>query len=152
MDVSEIQIRRAKTGDVESIVRMLADDQLGATRESTDDLGPYLRAFADLDGDPNQLLMVADDGTGAVGTFQLTIIPGLSHQGASRGLIEGVRVAGSQRGTGLGTLLMQWAIEESRRRGCRIVQLTSNSSRADAHRFYERLGFAGTHTGFKLVL
>ncbi|WP_425546502.1 GNAT family N-acetyltransferase [Amycolatopsis minnesotensis] len=131
---------------------MLADDQLGATRESTDDLGPYLRAFADLDGDPNQLLMVADDGTGAVGTFQLTIIPGLSHQGASRGLIEGVRVAGSQRGTGLGTLLMQWAIEESRRRGCRIVQLTSNSSRADAHRFYERLGFAGTHTGFKLVL
>ncbi|WP_215550282.1 GNAT family N-acetyltransferase [Amycolatopsis sp. CA-230715] len=147
-----MQIRRATASDVESIVRMLADDQLGATRESTDDLGPYLRAFSSLEADPNQLLMVADDGAGVVGTFQLTIIPGLSHKGSSRGLIEAVRVAGSHRGSGLGTTLMQWAIDESRRRGCRIVQLTSNASREDAHRFYERLGFAGTHVGFKLVL
>ncbi|WP_051116557.1 GNAT family N-acetyltransferase [Amycolatopsis nigrescens] len=147
-----MQIRRARREDVEPIVRMLADDQLGATRESTEDLGPYLRAFADIETDPNQLLMVADDEDTVAGTFQLSIIPGLSHRGSARGQLEAVRVAAAYRGGGLGGTLMKWAIEESRRRGCSIVQLTSNATRADAHRFYRRLGFQPTHTGFKLTL
>ena len=87
-----------------------------------------------------------------VGTLQLSIIPGLSRKGATRGLVEAVRVAASARGTGLGTTLMEWSIEEARTRGCTIVQLTSDKARTDAHRFYLRLGFTNTHEGFKLTL
>ncbi|HEV7974314.1 GNAT family N-acetyltransferase [Amycolatopsis sp.] len=146
----EIQ-RRAKREDVESIVRLLIDDQLGAGRDSTDDLGPYLKAFEDIDADASQHLMVADLGAEVVGTLQLTIIPGLARKGALRGQVEAVRVRSDQRGGGLGGTLMDWAIEESRRRGCALVQLTSDQSRVDAHRFYLRLGFAASHQGFKLT-
>jgi GNAT superfamily N-acetyltransferase len=148
----EIQIRRARREDVESIVRLLIDDQLGGGRDSADDLGPYLKAFEEIDADASQHLMVADLGGEVVGTLQLTIIPGLARKGALRGQVEAVRVRSDQRGGGLGGKLMDWAIEESRRRGCALVQLTSDQSRVDAHRFYLRLGFAASHQGFKLTL
>lgn len=150
--MNDVVIRRATSADVAGIVAMIADDQLGATRESTDDLTPYLEAFERIDADPNQLLMVAERNDELVGTLQLTIIPGLSRRGSSRGLIEAVRVAAPARGAGLGTTLIQWAIEESRTRGCTLVQLTSDKSRTAAHRFYDRLGFLNTHEGFKLKL
>jgi len=150
--MNDLVIRRATSADVAGIVAMIADDQLGATRDSTDDLTPYLEAFERIDSDPNQLLMVAERNDELVGTLQLTIIPGLSRRGASRGLIEAVRVAAPARGSGLGTTLIQWAIEESRARGCALVQLTSDKSRTAAHRFYDRLGFLNTHEGFKLKL
>jgi GNAT superfamily N-acetyltransferase len=131
---------------------MLADDQLGATRDDPHDLEPYLRAFEQIDGDPNQLLVVVTSHDEPVGTLQLTIIPGLARRGALRGQVEAVRIHADHRGSGLGTDLMRWAIDESRRRGCTLVQLTSDVSRTDAHRFYERLGFVPSHTGFKLKL
>lgn len=143
-------IRQARREDVAAIVGMLADDQIGSTRDSADDLTPYLKAFEEIDADPAQLLIVAEDGGEAVGTLQLSIIPGLARKGALRGQIEAVRVRASHRGSGLGGDLMRWAIDESRRRGCALVQLTSDVKREDAHRFYERLGFEATHTGFKL--
>ncbi|MFD5249483.1 GNAT family N-acetyltransferase [Amycolatopsis sp. NPDC058340] len=143
-------IRQARREDVAAIVGMLADDQIGSTRDSADDLTPYLKAFEQIDADPAQLLIVADDDGEAVGTLQLSIIPGLARKGALRGQIEAVRVRASHRGSGLGGELMAWAIDESRRRGCALVQLTSDVKREDAHRFYERLGFEATHTGFKL--
>ncbi|RSM76514.1 GNAT family N-acetyltransferase [Amycolatopsis sp. WAC 01375] len=146
-------IRQARREDVAAIVGMLADDQIGSTRDSADDLTPYLKAFEEIDADPAQLLIVADDGGEAVvGTLQLSIIPGLARKGALRGQIEAVRVRASHRGSGLGGDLMRWAVDESRRRGCALVQLTSDVKREDAHRFYERLGFEATHTGFKLKL
>ncbi|MEV0289516.1 GNAT family N-acetyltransferase [Kribbella sp. NPDC050820] len=148
----DVLIRRATTDDVAGIVAMIADDQLGATRESADDLTPYLRAFEAIDADPNQVLVVADRAGELVGTLQLTIIPGLSRRGSSRGLVEAVRVAASARGSGLGTTLMDWAVQESRNRGCTLVQLTSDKARTDAHRFYTRLGFTNSHEGFKLKL
>jgi GNAT superfamily N-acetyltransferase len=150
--MNDVVIRRATATDVAGIVAMIADDQLGATRESTDDLTPYLRAFDQIDADPNQLLMVAERNDELVGTMQLTIIPGLSRKGSTRGLIEAVRVAAPARGSGLGATLIEWAINEARTRGCTLVQLTSDKSRTDAHRFYTRLGFANTHEGFKLKL
>jgi GNAT superfamily N-acetyltransferase len=150
--MNDLVIRRATASDVATIVAMIADDQLGATRESVDDLTPYLAAFDQIDADPNQLLMVAERNDDVIGTLQLTIIPGLSRRGATRGLIEAVRVATSARGSGLGTTLIQWAVEESRTRGCALVQLTSDKSRTDAHRFYTNLGFENTHEGFKLKL
>jgi len=148
--VTDYTIRRARREDIGAIVRMLADDQLGAARDDPGDLEPYLRAFEEIDADPNQLLVVVASDNEPVGTLQLTFIPGLARRGALRGQIEAVRIHADHRGSGLGADLVRWAIEESRRRGCALVQLTSDISRADAHRFYERIGFVASHTGFKL--
>jgi GNAT superfamily N-acetyltransferase len=151
--MTDVVIRRATLDDVPAIIAMLADDPLGAIRESPGDLTPYQRAFGAIDADPNQLLVVADRNGEVIGTLQLTIIPGLSRQGATRALVEAVRVAASARGTGLGTTLMEWSIDEARRRGCAMIQLTSDKTRTDAHRFYtDRLGFTNSHEGFKLAL
>ena len=150
--MTDVVIRRATAADVAGIVAMIAADQLGATREDPSDLAPYLAAFEQLDRDPNQVLVVAERNGELVGTLQLTIIPGLSRKGSSRGLVEAVRVADSARSEGLGTTLIEWSIEESRARDCSLVQLTSDKTRTDAHRFYTRLGFANSHEGFKLKL
>ncbi|MFI5589132.1 GNAT family N-acetyltransferase [Amycolatopsis sp. NPDC051758] len=150
--MTDYTIRRARRDDIGAIVRMLADDQLGATRDDPEDLGPYLRAFEEIEADPNQLLVVVATGEQPVGTLQLTIIPGLARRGALRGQVEAVRIHAEHRGSGLGADLMRWAIDESRRRGCALVQLTSDTSRTAAHRFYERLGFEPSHTGFKFKL
>lgn len=145
-----ISIRRATADDLPAILAMLANDQLGATRESADDLTPYRRAFEEIDADSNQRLVVAERNGEVIGTLQLTLIPGLSRRGTKRGLIEAVRVHTDARGLGLGSTLMRWAIDESRANGCTLVQLTSDKTRTDAHRFYERLGFVATHEGYKL--
>lgn len=147
-----LEIRAAVADDIPAIVGMLADDPLGARRESPDDLTPYLTAFERLDADPNQHLVVAAREGRIVGTLQLTVIPGLSRCGATRSLIEAVRIHADERGSGLGTVLIEWAIEESRRLGCQLIELTSDKTRTDAHRFYERLGFTASHVGFKLPL
>lgn len=147
-----VDVRKATLDDVAAIVAMLADDELGARRETPDDLGPYQRAFRDIAADPNQVLVVADDGGTVVGTLQLTVIPGLARTAATRGQVEAVRVASSGRSAGVGGALIRWAIEEARARGCRLVQLTSDATRTRAHEFYERLGFVPSHVGFKLEL
>ncbi|PZT80432.1 MULTISPECIES: GNAT family N-acetyltransferase [unclassified Streptomyces] len=150
--MSDLDIRRATADDLPAIVALLADDPLGAQRESPDDLAPYRTALRRLADDPNQRLMVAVRRERIVGTLQLTVIPGLSRRGSTRSLIEGVRIHADERGSGLGTRLIQWAVDESRRQGCQLVQLTSDTTRTDAHRFYERLGFIASHVGFKLAL
>ncbi|MFD3562547.1 GNAT family N-acetyltransferase [Streptomyces sp. NPDC058686] len=150
--MGDLEIRPAIAADVPAIVAMLADDPLGARRESPDDLTPYLEAHARIAADPNQHLVVAVREGRTVGTLQLTVIPGLSRKGSTRSIIEGVRIHADERGSGLGTLLIEWAIDESRRQNCQLVQLTSDATRTDAHRFYERLGFEASHVGFKLQL
>jgi ribosomal protein S18 acetylase RimI-like enzyme len=152
----EISIRRATRADIPAIVALLADDPLGTTREDPSDLAPYLRAFDDMAAQGgNEMLVAERAGATAkevVGCLQLTLIPGLSRHAAKRGLIEGVRVSAAVRGLGIGERLIRHAVEASRVAGCGIVQLTSDNSRADAHRFYERLGFVASHAGFKLAL
>ncbi|WP_255949436.1 GNAT family N-acetyltransferase [Streptomyces odontomachi] len=150
--MAEFDVRPALPQDIPAIVNMLADDPLGAQRESPDDLAPYQPAYQRVADDPNQHLVVAVHEERVIGTLHLTIIPGLAHRGTTRGLIEAVRIHADMRGHGLGTHLIRWAIEESRRQGCRLVQLTSDATRTDAHRFYENLGFSATHVGFKLKL
>ncbi|MEV7857846.1 GNAT family N-acetyltransferase [Streptomyces hirsutus] len=150
--MENLEIRAAAAPDVSAIVDMLADDTLGAQRESPDDLGPYLAALERLSTDPNQHLVVAVHKGRVVGTLQLTIIPGLSRRGSTRSIIEGVRIHADERGSGLGTRLIEWAIGESRCQGCQLVQLTSDNTRTEAHQFYERLGFSASHVGFKLAL
>ncbi len=146
------RIRRAVLADVPTLVALLVDDPLGATRESTADLTPYETAFAAVDADPNQLLVCLTAGDEVVGTLQLTVIRGLSRRGTPRGQIEAVHVRRDHRGRGAGRTLMAWVIEEARRRGCGLVQLTTDRSRHDAHRFYARLGFVDSHHGLKLPL
>jgi GNAT superfamily N-acetyltransferase len=146
------ELRRATAGDLPALVAMLADDPLGAGREDDGDLAPYRRAFDLVDADPAHVLLVAVDGDDVVGTLQLSVLPGLARRGTSRGQIEAVRVAAGARGRGLGAAMIGWAVEESRRRGCGLVQLTTDKSRTDALRFYERLGFVASHEGMKLAL
>ncbi|KAA0933643.1 GNAT family N-acetyltransferase [Streptomyces apricus] len=150
--MEDLEIRRAAADDVPAIVAMLADDPLGARRESPDDLTPYLTALERIEGDPNQHLMVAVRRGRVVGTLQLTIVPGLARRGATRAIVEAVRVHADERGGGLGTRFVEWAVDRAREEGCRLVQLTSDATRTDAHRFYERLGFTASHVGFKLQL
>jgi GNAT superfamily N-acetyltransferase len=147
------RLRHARADDVAAIVDLLAADQLGATRDGirdSADLAAYIDAFHAIDADPAHLLIVAETGGRIVGTLQLSFLPGLARRGALRAQIEAVRVADDSRGNGLGRAMMQWAIEEARRRGCALVQLTSDKARTDAHRFYERLGFVASHEGMKL--
>jgi GNAT superfamily N-acetyltransferase len=151
----QVVLRPAQQDDVRAIVGLLAADQLGATRDSVRDdadLAAYEAAFRAIDADPAHILLVAESAGQVVGTMQLSFLPGLARRGALRAQIEAVRVAESTRGTGLGTAMLQWAIDEARRRGCALVQLTSDKSRTSAHRFYERLGFVASHEGMKLKL
>jgi len=150
---SQITIRPAKRDDVGAIVGMLADDPLGSARERIEQPLPesYFKAFEALDRDPNIELVVAQDGEGAVvGCLQLCILPGLSSQGASRGLIEDVRVASHCRGRGIGEEMVQWAVGQARAKGCKLVELLTHHTRVDAQRFYERLGFARSHVGMTM--
>lgn len=148
--VRDIRIRPATESDVPAIVGLLADDEIGAGRESPHDLAPYRAAFAAIDADASETLVVAERDGAVVGTLQLSMLPGLSRRGALRAQVEGVRVASSARGGGLGETLLRWAVDEARARGCVLVQLTSDKQRTDAHRFYRRLGFTATHEGYKL--
>ena len=152
--MSEIVFRRAQSADLPSIVALLADDDLGRSREdaSVPLNGKYVEAFDALQRDPNQLLAVLVAGGVVVGCIQISFIPGLSRLGMWRGQIESVRIASSCRGEGLGRRLIEWAIAECRKRGCGLVQFTTDKSRLDARRFYESLGFRASHEGMKLSL
>ena len=143
--------RRAARADLNAIVTLLADDMLGSGRERPGDPG-YAVAFEAIDADPNQLLLVAELDGVVVGCQQITFIPGLTRKGIWRGLIEAVRVRADLRSRGIGAKFIEHAVAECRRRGCKLVQLTSHNTRRDAHRFYIRLGFHASHTGFKLEL
>jgi len=151
---TDVALRKARRDDLPAIVGLLADDGLGHGREDArlplDQA--YVSAFDTLEGDPNQLLVVAQQGEMIVATMQLTFIAGVNRKGAWRCQIEAVRVAASHRGSGLGQQMFEFAIEESRSRGCSLVQLTTDKTRRDAHRFYDRLGFVASHIGYKLKL
>src|ERR1700716_3368025 len=148
--IPSLTTRRARRGDVGVSVAMLADDPLGSARERLEDPLPpcYFRAFEALERDPNIQLVVAEDNDGGVvGCLQLCILPGLSSQGASRGLIEDVRVATPCRSRGIGEQMVGWAVAEARVRGCKLVELLTHHTRVDAQRFYKRLGFQPSHAG-----
>jgi GNAT superfamily N-acetyltransferase len=155
LGTSTVVLRRAEADDVPAIVDLLATDELGATRDGVNtaaDLAAYQQAFRAIDADPAHLLVVAQAGPQLVATMQLSFIPGLARRGALRAQLEAVRVHEAYRGRGLGAAMMSWAIEEARRRGCGLVQLTTDKSRSEAHRFYRQLGFVASHEGMKLHL
>jgi GNAT superfamily N-acetyltransferase len=155
LDQGPVILRAARRDDVPAIVALIAADQLGATRDGVRDeadLAAYLEAFEVIDADPAHILVVAESAGDLVGTMQLSFLPGLARRGSLRAQIEAVRIAADARGSGLGAAMMAWAIGEARRRGCALVQLTTDKSRTDAHRFYQRLGFVPSHEGMKLSL
>ena len=150
----DVTVRDATRDDVPAIVRLLADDALGAHRELIEDpVAPvYLHAFDDIAAQPGNDLLVAVFDDAVIGCLQLTIIAGLSRRGVRRAQIEGVRVSSNHRGEKVGEHLVLEAIARARAAGCGLVQLTSDVSRLDARRFYEKLGFKATHIGMKLAL
>jgi ribosomal protein S18 acetylase RimI-like enzyme len=148
-----VTIRAARRDDVFAIVAMLADDHLGSGREKLQDPLPdsYYAAFEALQRTPQIQMVVAEDQDGrVVGCLQLAVLPGLSSQGASRAIIEDVRVASDCRSRGIGEALVRWAIAQARDQGCRLIELFTHRSRVDAQRFYVRLGFQPSHVGMTL--
>ena len=151
---ASISFRPATRDDLEIIVALLANDDLGQTRETLQETLPssYIEAFASIDRDPANEVIIGIDINGIFGTMQLTYIPNLTFEGATRCLIEGVRVSDRVQGLGLGRKMFEWGIERAQEKGCKIVQLTSNKARDRALAFYEKLGFEASHVGFKLYL
>jgi len=152
--MSDIIFRLATRADLPSIVRMLADDELGSQRERHQDPLPdsYMKAFEQIDNDTNHELVVAELNGEVIGTLQLMFLPSISFQGGLRAQVESVRVDTKYRDQGIGSKLMQWTIDRAKARGAHVVQLTTHKSREEAHRFYERLGFKESHLGMKLNL
>lgn len=154
MTLPEVHFRLAMRADLPSIVRMLADDDLGSQRERYEQPLPqsYYSAFEQIDRDPNHELIVAEQAGEVIGTLHLMFLPSISFQGGLRAEIESVRVVKRFQSQGIGTQMMKWTMERAKNRGSHVVQLTTHRTRLDAHRFYERLGFKGTHLGMKLSL
>ncbi|WP_420964534.1 GNAT family N-acetyltransferase [Bradyrhizobium sp. B120] len=152
--MTSIAFRQAQAADLPAIIALLANDVLGQQREdaSSPPNPRYVDAFDAVLADRNQLLVVATLNDEVVGTLQLSFIPGMARLGAWRGQIEAVRIAEAHRSSGVGQQMFEWAIAQCKARGCDLVQLTTDKARPDAHRFYERLGFVGSHIGYKLML
>jgi GNAT superfamily N-acetyltransferase len=152
--MDDLIFRRAVRADVPAIVRMLADDMLGSQREKNSDPLPasYYTAFEQIDRDPNHEQIVAELGGEVIGALHLIFLPSISYQGGLRAQIESVRVESKYRSRGIGAQMMAHAVQRATERGAHIVQLTTEKSRADAHRFYERLGFNASHVGMKRKL
>ena len=152
--MSELTYRLAKREDLPTIVKMLAEDDLGSQREKYEEPLPnsYLKAFEQIEKDENHELIVAELDGEVVGTLHLIYIPSISFQGGLRAQIESLRVDKKWRGQGIGNVMMKWGIERTKGRGAHLVQLTTHRSREEAHRFYERLGFEKSHVGMKLIL
>ena len=142
--------RKANKNDLTTIIGMLANDPLGALREDLQHPGKYAKAFELIDGDSNQELMVVENEAGEIiGTFQLTFIQYLTHQGSIRVQVESVRVREDQRSKGIGEKMFAWIIKHAKEKGAHLVQLTSDKKRPDAIRFYQKLGFVTSHEGLK---
>ncbi|GGF35361.1 N-acetyltransferase [Microbacterium sorbitolivorans] len=151
---TEVVIRRATRDDLHELMRLLSDDPISAgrgDRARDADQPAYEVALDRIIGDPsNEIIVVTDAGGAMVGTLQLTLIPGMARRGSTRLLVEAVRVASTERGSGIGSALMRWVMDEAATElGAALVQLTSDAAREDAHRFYTRLGFVDSHIGFK---
>jgi len=153
-DAAAVLFRKARLEDLRAILELLNDGKVGNVLERIEDPVPrlYTDAFALLDGDPNQRLLVGEIDGRIVTSLQLTFIPGIAHQGAWRAQVEAVRVAREWRGRGIGEAMMRHVVALARERGCALVQLTTNKARDDAQRFYRRLGFTASHEGMKLRL
>lgn len=149
-----LTFRDATEADLPFIVRLIADDAVVPAGDLPDEPHHplYLQALKEIEADPQQRLIVAEAEGEPVGTFQTTYIPGIAGLGRKRCLIEAVHIAPEVRSKGYGSQMIRWAVDEARRNGCGVAQLTSNKRRKDAHRFYERLGFSASHEGFKLTI
>ncbi len=154
MTGADLLFRLASRADLPSIIRMLADDELGSQRECYQDPLPpsYYAAFEQIEHDPNHELIVAERNGEVIGTLHLIFLPSVSFQGGLRAQVESVRVDKRFQSQGIGSQMMKWTMERARQRGAHVVQLTTHKTRLDAHRFYERLGFKGSHLGMKLSL
>lgn len=151
--MTKLLIRDAALEDLPAIIALGEDDPVAVARDPiAAPVSEHEEAFALIEADPGERLLVAELAGAVIGSFQLSFIPGIARRGTWRGMIESVRVTPAMQGRGIGRLMMLWAIDACREKGCHTIQLTSATNRPDAHRFYERLGFHATHRGYKLKL
>jgi GNAT superfamily N-acetyltransferase len=152
--VPDILVRQARKDDLPALVAIFAADALGGHGDTTDAeaFADYVRAFTAIEASPDQTLYIAERGGEVVGTFQTMLTTTLTGRGSSAMIIEAVQTRSDMRGQGIGARMIEFAIAEAKGRGVRLVQLTWNAIRKDAHRFYERLGFKPSHLGFKMAL
>ncbi len=151
--IKNLTHRKAQTKDLQSVISLLLEDKLGATRESKNSTDErYVSAFQKIDSDQNQYLMVVENDDEIVGTCHLTIMPSLTFKGSTRMQIEAVRVAAKYRGQKIGKWMFEQAVIYAKEKGASIIQLTTNKKRSEAKRFYETLGFEPSHEGMKLYL
>ena len=151
---TDLLIREAREGDLSALIALFAADGLGGHGD-TNDLAAYddyLSAFRTIQSSPDQTLYVAELSGEVAGTFQTMITTSLTGRGSSSMIIEAVQTRSDLRGQGIGAAMINFCIAVAKGRGVRLVQLTSNALRKDAHRFYERLGFRPSHLGFKMAL
>ncbi len=151
---NELKFRLVTKDDLAEIVRMLSDDNLGATREKFSEVlsDNYVKAFDIINADPNQELTIVEMNGDKVATFHLTFIQYLTHHGGLRAQIEAVRIHSNYRGQGIGKKVFEYVIKRAKQKGCILLQLTTDKQRPDAIRFYENIGFISTHEGMKLKL
>jgi N-acetylglutamate synthase-like GNAT family acetyltransferase len=152
MDFAQLIFRKAEEKDLPSIIVLLASDLLGKTREDPENFASYRDAFLEISADKNNFLAVVEFQNKVVGTCHLTLMPSLTMQGTRRMNIEAVRIANNFMNQGIGSWMLKKAIEFAQKNDVKIVQLTSNKQRKDAHRFYEKIGFIASHKGMKLKL
>lgn len=152
--MQDILIRKAEKNDIEAILQIMLEDMIGEKEDYDGNKihENYIKAFETINRNDWQYLAVAVQNSKVIGTFQLSFIPNIIYTGALICLVEAVLVSSEYRGKGIGSYMMKWAIDTAKEKGCRLVELTSNKLRNDAHRFYKQLGFIATHEGFKLDL
>lgn len=145
-----LSFRHANSSDLPQLIAILADDELGKTREDVTNLKAYEKAFEAIQTDPHHFILVMEKENELVGCVQISYLPNLTFQGAWRAQLEGVRIHSHHRGKGLGKQLIKEAIKQATAFGCRFIQLTTSQLRSDAIAFYESLGFQSSHMGLKL--
>ena len=152
MTHQKLCIRPAQRSDLTALVELYSDDDIGVTREATEPDEVYQSAFDAIQADSNHILVVGEQDAKIVATLLISFLPGLSRHGAWRAQVEAMRVSRTSRGQGIGQALLDWSVVEARNHGCSLIQLTSDRSRTEAPRFYERAGFEPSHFGYKFSL
>lgn len=148
-----VNFRDAAADDLPAVLRLLAQDSIQYFGpEPTRPTGAHEWALREISADPNQSLLVGVLDGDVVATAQLSFMRMIVGGGALYAQVEAVRTDQELRGRGIGGRLMEHIEELARERGAARLQLTSNLTRTDAHRFYERLGFTGSHLGMKKYL
>ncbi|MFI6575593.1 GNAT family N-acetyltransferase [Nocardiopsis sp. NPDC050513] len=149
-----MMIRAAIRSDLGAILRLLRE--LG---DSTDTQSAHVRmssaavrAWTRMEGDPDRMVLVAEERGQIIGTLDLLIVANLTHDAQPWAVVDNLVVDPQRRGGGIGRALMEDALDRATRAGCYKVELLAHESRDRASGFSAALGFDASHEGFRRYL